>query len=387
MQAAERDPGALRAGLAQWLASRLPGAGAPGSPGGVVIGDLTTPQGSGFSNETHLFDASWGEGDAAASGRFVLRVAPTVYQVFLEARFEEQYRVMAALAGQDGLPVPRLVDYEDDPALFGAPFFVMHAVDGVVPNDNPPYHVSGWLHEITPAERAAMWWSGVEVLARVHTLDPFALGLGFLDDPARGRTGLDQQLTYYEQMLDWAAATTVGGQRVLDAAPEPLASARAWLRAHQPVQEGTPALLWGDARIGNIMFTPGPYTAAAVLDWEMAALGPPEIDLAWFLFLDRHHHEGMGVPRLEGFPSREETVARYERLTGRTVRDLDYYEVFAAQRFAVVMLRIMLMCVELGLMDANADMIVNNAASRLLATTLGLPAPGAAPQAAGASAG
>ena len=81
-------------------------------------------------------------------------------------------------------------------------------------------------------------------------------------------------------------------------------------------------LLWGDARIGNIIFDG--TRPAAVLDWEMVTLGSPEMDLAWSIFLDRHHSEGMGLPRLEGFPSYEETVERYEALTGFEVQDLHY---------------------------------------------------------------
>ncbi|MBL7496937.1 phosphotransferase family protein [Frankia nepalensis] len=368
MQAAERDPELVRAHLAEWLALRLAGA-----EDGVTVGPLTSPEGLGFSNETHLFDATWGDGDQRVVRRMVLRIAPTVYQVFLEPRFEEQYQVMVALTGVDeNLPVPELFGYERDPSVLGAPFFVMGAVDGRAPNDNPPYHVSGWVHDITPADRAAMWWGGVDTLARVHRLDPRTLGLGFLDSPRRGRAGIDQQLRYYEEMLDWA------GAKVFDTPPEPLATARDWLRAHQPAEPDPPVLLWGDARIGNILFDDA-FRVAAVLDWEMAELGAPETDLAWFLFLDRHHSEGCDVPRLDGFPTREQTIARYEQLLGRPVRDLDYYEVFAAYRFAVIMLRIMVMFVELGMMDPTTDMITNNTVSRMLATLLGLPAPGPPP--------
>jgi aminoglycoside phosphotransferase (APT) family kinase protein len=368
VQAQERDPELVRARLAEWLAPRL-----PGGAGGVEVGELTVPSGSGFSNETHLFDATWGEGDARVTRRLVLRVAPTVYRVFLEPRFEEQYKVMAALAGRDpGLPVPELFGFEIDTELFGAPFFVMGGVEGRAPSDNPPYHVGGWLHDVSESDRAAMWWSGVEVLARVHRLPVDELGVDFLDQPHRGRTGLDQQLHYYDEYLDWAAAS------VYDTPPELLVAARDWLRAHQPEEPGAPVLLWGDARVGNILFDDA-YRAAAVLDWEMAELGAPESDFAWFLFLDRHHCEGCDVPRLPGFPSREATVARYEELLGRPVRNLDYYEVFAAYRFAVIMLRIMVSFVELGMMEPTTDMITNNTVTRLLATMLGLPQPGPPP--------
>jgi aminoglycoside phosphotransferase (APT) family kinase protein len=67
-----------------------------------------------------------------------------------------------------------------------------------------------------------------------------------------------------------------------------------------------------------------------VLDWEVAYIGDHEADLAWLLFVDWACSEYESVPRLDGTPSREETVARYEQLSGRAVRNLRYNEVLAA---------------------------------------------------------
>ena len=67
-------------------------------------------------------------------------------------------------------------------------------------------------------------------------------------------------------------------------------------------------LVWGDAKLGNILFGSA-GEAQAVLDWEMVALGNPMRDLAYWLFLDRHYSEGYGLPRLPGFPSRQQTVS------------------------------------------------------------------------------
>ena len=69
---------------------------------------------------------------------------------------------------------------------------------------------------------------------------------------------------------------------------------------------GRVALNWGDARLPNLIFRDD--RVAAVLDWEMAFLGDPEADLAWWLFLDWQGCDGYGIPRLDGFPSREQTV-------------------------------------------------------------------------------
>jgi aminoglycoside phosphotransferase (APT) family kinase protein len=132
----------------------------------------------------------------------------------------------------------------------------------------------------------------------------------------------------------------------------------------------------------------------AVFDWEMVTLADPMMDLAWWLFLDRHFHEGMpapgrhgeaygsgppGVPRMEGFPTREEMLTRYEELTGWKPHDIEFYEVFAGLRFAVVMMRIASLVVEFELLPSDTDMGTNNIVTRLVAAKLGLPAPGPEP--------
>jgi aminoglycoside phosphotransferase (APT) family kinase protein len=361
----QRDQAETRLVLARWLEEHLPGVS------DATISQISTPSLSGFSGETLLFDATWRESGHHREEGLVVRVAPMAYQIFLEPRFREQHRVVEILATETDVRVPPVWAYEPDPGPLGAPFSVLGKVAGDVPSDMPPYHVEpGWLEPLSPAARESMWWSAIDALASVHGLDPTTLGLGFLDQPAFGRTGVDQHLGYYEAMLDWS-----------DPGPLPVVeSALSWLRGHQPEDppEG-PRLIWGDARMGNLIFRD--CAVQAVLDWEMVTLGPPEVDLAWFLWMDRHHSEGCGVPRLEGFPAQDPTVARYESLLGRSVRDLEWYSVFAGFRFAVIMVRVAQMFQAFGLLPPDSDLAANNTASQLLATHLGLPAPGPAPAA------
>jgi aminoglycoside phosphotransferase (APT) family kinase protein len=146
-----------------------------------------------------------------------------------------------------------------------------------------------------------------------------------------------------------------------------------WIRANAPEADPEITVCWGDARINNQLFG-ADYRLAAVLDWEMVTLADPMMDLGWWLFLDIYFHEAQGAPRMEGFPTREEMVARYEQVSGRAARDLDFYKVFAGLRFTVVMMRIARLMVEFEVMspdDADA-MAANNPVINATAELLGL---------------
>jgi len=292
----------------------------------------------------------------------VLRIQPSENQIFPDYDLGKQIRTMRLLE-KTRVPVPRVLWHEPDAAVLGAPFYVMARIEGRIPTDNPPYHVGGWLPEVPEAERTALWWSAVEALAAIHRLDWRTVGFGFLEDSADGRRPLAVQLDQYRRYFEWAARGR----------PHPTCEAAlGWLERNAPMGEPT-VLQWGDARIGNMIFREG--RCVAVLDWEMVTIGSPEADLAWFVFLDDHHSRGVGAPRLPGFPSREETLARYAELTGHTPKHLPYYEVFAAFRFSVIMMRLAQQFVALGLLPEESDFETNNIPSRMLAEMLGLPSP------------
>ena len=155
-----------------------------------------------------------------------------------------------------------------------------------------------------------------------------------------------------------------------------LEAAHSWLLANKPAREPE-GLVWGDARIGNIIFDG--TRPAAVLDWEMVSAGSPERDVGWAIFLDRHHSEGIDTPRLAGFPSYEDTLAYYEERSGHRVANLHYYEVFAGWRFGIIMLRIAQQVVhyELATPEQGRELELNNTVTRLTANGLGRPAPAA----------
>ena len=343
--------------LAGWLAGKLPGAR------DLSVRPVERSGATGFSSDTLLFDLAWRESGGERREPIVVRRAPLGHRIFPEYDIPRQHRILRILADTD-VPVPRTRWLEEDPAILGSPFYVMERVEGRIPTDSPPYHVGGWVTEIAPAERGALWWSGLETLARIHRLDWRGLGLSFLGPSVPGRSPLERQLEEYERFLAWAAP----GMRHPTCEP-----ALAWLRDRRPREPEPVGLCWGDARPGNMIFQDG--RCVAVLDWEMATLGNPVQDLAWWLFLDRHHSEGLGAARLPGFPSRADTVARWEEWTGLPARHVDYYEVFAAFRFAVIMVRVAQGFRAAGVLPPDSRLETHNIPTQLLARMLDLPAP------------
>jgi aminoglycoside phosphotransferase (APT) family kinase protein len=348
MPASIRDSETTRARLTQWCSERL----GQGSEVNVVLAE--GPATTGYSHETIIFDATWTHVDSTVHRRLIARVEPSTHTVFLDGNFHDEYRVAEILATNTDLPVPAVYGYEPDPRFLGAAFYVMAAVEGIIPPDSPPYTFGGWLVETPPEDQAQLWWSGLEAMAAVHAVDWERLGLEFV---ARGTPGHEPQLNYYQRYLQW-----VGGEN-----PDPSGQAALrWLRENRPDDEAL-GFCWGDSRIGNQIFRD--LRCVALLDWEMAAIADPEQDLAWFVYMDRVFADGLGMPRPAGFPSAEETNARYEELTGRVVRNPKYYEVFAAFRFALILTRVMQLMKEAGTLPEGSDEN-ENFAMRLLEVVL-----------------
>ena len=354
------DPEVATRNLTAWLAAKLDGAR------GVGISSLQIPSASGLSYETILFDAFW----RAAAGperhdRLVARVQPVGPRVFPDKTLETEYRVMKALGERTDVPVPRVRWLEHDAAVLGAPFAVMERVDGRVAADDPPFTATGWVLELGAGEQAKMVDNGLAVLAAIHAVDWRSLGLDFLGRPSLGESPLDQQVAWWKRCFEWAAEG--------ESNPTVEAAFR-WILEQRPRDTEPVVLNWGDARIGNMIFQ-GDLSVAAVLDWEMVCLASPELDLGWWLFLLRHHTEGIGMPPPVGFPSPEQMLARYETLSGYRIRHIEFYEAFAALRLSILMHRAGNIMIAAGLLPPDAPMKLNNPASQLLAKLLDLPAP------------
>jgi aminoglycoside phosphotransferase (APT) family kinase protein len=359
-----RDPEKSAIQLRDWLTTKLPGAR------DVQVSDVVTPQASGMSNETLMFHASWIDDAGPHAADYVARVAPQGPGVFPRYDLVTEQRVLHALSQHTDAPVPATPWVETDTAVLGAQFLVMERLSGRVASDDPPFTAAGWvLDELTPEQRALMCDNALIALTRVHAADHKALGLDFLDHPELGDTPLDQAIADWRNTYAWAAEGEVNPT---------VEAGFAWIEANRPGAEPT-VLNWGDARLGNLLIT-DEFTVAGILDWEMVCLGSPEQDLGWWLLLQRHHTEGIGLPLPEGFPDRETIIARYTELTGHQVQHADFYETFAALKLSILMHRAGNLMISLGLLPPDAPMKFNNPASQMLATFIGAPAPTGAAQ-------
>ncbi|MFM9373561.1 phosphotransferase family protein [Streptomyces sp. Da 82-17] len=317
-----RDPEELARRLAAWLDTRLPGARATA---------VTVPESNGMSSETLLFDLDHPRPPLRACA---LRLAadPDAYTIFPVYDMRRQYDTMRLVGEHTGIPVPRVLWLEEDPGPLGAPFFVMERVDGRVPPDVMPYTYEGnWLHAASDAERAGLEDATLRIIARLHDRFPVEQAR-FLELPGDGSAlhrHVEAQRAYYAWVVDGRPRSPLI-ERAFDRLAE------LW-----PDDAGAPVLNWGDARIGNIVYDG--FTPAAVLDWEMAALAPREVDLGWTVYLHRFFQDltvSFGQPGLPDFLRRDRIEARYAELTGHTPRAMDFYTLYAALRHAVVMLRV-----------------------------------------------
>jgi aminoglycoside phosphotransferase (APT) family kinase protein len=324
-----RDRGELRARLERWLAGRLPERAAP------TVSPLEGPTSTGMSTETLLFEASWREAGQTRRQALVARVAPdpSAVPVFPEYDMPRQFRILDTLGRLGCVPVPRVRWLEPDPGPLGAPFLVMDRVAGRVPPDIMPYTFGSWLSQASREEQARLQEASVGILAALFRIEAPEQRFAFLAAEPAGaspmRRHADGQRAYYA----WVAA---------DGLRSPLIErCFAWLDANWPRHESVTVLSWGDARIGNVLYAG--FEPAAVLDWEMAALAPPEVDLGWMIALHRFFDDiavAQGLPGMPHFLRRDDVAASFERQTGHAPRDLDFYTLYAALRHAIVMFRI-----------------------------------------------
>jgi aminoglycoside phosphotransferase (APT) family kinase protein len=286
--------------LAAWLRER--GLLGPGTPTARLAGD-------GHSNLTYL--VTDGERTVVVRRPPPPPTPPGANDVLREAG------VLRALAGS-AVPVPTVLAQGAADEVFDVPFFVMSYVAGPILTTTPPAEVDG--------DRLGR--SVASALARLHAVDWAAVGI-------RG----NPEGSNLRHRARFARLITIDGET-----PEDFADVDTWLVANAPAESGA-ALVHNDFRLGNLVLDPADSSrVAAVLDWELAAVADPLVDLGYVVaaWAEPGRDPATPIERLgaastaAGFPSRSDLVARYQEASGRPVGDLTWYLVLAEWKLAVL---------------------------------------------------
>jgi aminoglycoside phosphotransferase (APT) family kinase protein len=286
-------------GLETYLRAQLPG----------FVGPLTLHQfKGGQSNPTYLIETP--------QRRYVLRRKPPGKLLPSAHAVDREHRVISALHAQ-GFPVPKPLLYCADEAVIGTAFFLMAYVEGRVFWDAE-------MPSSNPTERAQVYDSMNAALARLHTFDPAAIGLG---DFGRGENYVARQVERWSKQ--YLASET---EKIED-----MERLMAWLPAHLPPPQ-TPRLVHGDYRLDNMIIAANEPKILAVLDWELSTLGDPLADFSYHLMQWHMPPSDAGVGSLVGhdlaalgIPSLAEYVEAYVRRTGLDPRP--YLAVYSAYNF------------------------------------------------------
>jgi len=251
--------------------------------------------------------------------RLVLRKKPAGVVLPSAHAVEREYRVLKAL-GQSDVPVPRVLLFHADSDVIGTPFYLMERLDGRVVHDNA-------LPGMAPEERRQVYRSMAETLARLHAVDPMAIGLERFGRP----NGY-----FARQIARWTRQWELSRTRDL----ADIDRLVAWLPGHIP-DDDTVGIVHGDFRLGNLMLHPSEPRVLAVLDWELSTLGHPLADLAHSCMAWRSSPDEFGGllgADLEraGIPDEASFVADYQRLARHGQVLKPFHHAFALFRFAVI---------------------------------------------------
>ena len=292
------------AALERWMAEHVEG----------FAGPLTVSQfKGGQSNPTYRLDAP--------SGRaFVLRRKPPGKLLPGAHAVDREARVMSALGAQ-GFPVPHAHGLCEDENVIGTPFFVMDLVEGRIVWE-------AVFPGLSPQERAEHFDAMNATIAKLHSYDPEAIGLG---DYGRASGFVERQVARWSKQYE--SDVEAGRVPAMD-------WLIGWLRANLPPDSGDGRIVHGDYRCDNMIFAPAAPEVAAVLDWELSTLGDPAADFVYHLMMYRMPAgmftglNGLDLAEL-GIPAEEEYVAAYCRRTGRqSLPHVDYLMAFVLFRLA-----------------------------------------------------
>ena len=257
---------------------------------------------------------------------FVLRRPPVHKRANSDETMRREARVLAALAGSD-VPHPGLIAACADEALLGAAFYLMEPVDGFNAGQAMPAS-----HVETPARRQ-MGFSMAEGIAKLAAVDYLAVGLDGLGRPdgylERQVSRWQHQLSSYSEMEGYPGPEIPGVEKVAG-----------WLEANRPA-DSKPGILHGDYHIANVMFRYDRPELAAIIDWELATIGDPLLDLGALVaaWPDDEGKTPLGNANgvLDGLPSAAELVVHYGERSERSVDAINFYVVLACYRLGIIL--------------------------------------------------
>lgn len=270
----------------------------------------------GQSNPTYRLEAG--------SGRYVLRRKPPGRLLKSAHAVDREYRVIRALYGA-GFPVPRPYVLCEDDAVIGTAFYIMEYVEGRI----------FWeldLPGLAPDERAAIYDSANDTIARLHNFDFAALGLGDYGKPGN---------YFARQISRWSGQYRASETRTIEAMDRLIE----WLPAHIPADDSS-SIVHGDFRLDNMIIHPDEPRVIAVLDWELSTIGHPLADFTYHLMSWQMPEIGLGSAGLRdkdlaalGIPAEDEYTRRYCERTGRDggIADRDFYSAFNFFRLAAIL--------------------------------------------------
>jgi len=263
-----------------------------------------------------------------AGRSFVLRRPPRHLRANSNETMRREARVLTAI-GQSAVPHARLIAACADEHVIGAAFIVMEPIDGFNPTAGLPP-----LHEGSPDIRHRMGLALVEGIAALGALDYRELDLAGFGRPEhyleRQVERWRSQLASYADLPGWTGAGRIPGvDRVA-----------AWLEAHRP---GTfvPGIMHGDYHLANVMYRCDGPELAAIVDWELATIGDPLVDLGWLL-ATWPDEDGGGAAAVKthpwhGFPTAYELIAHYRSRTSRDLTAIDWYAVLACYKLGILL--------------------------------------------------
>jgi len=252
-------------------------------------------------------------------GRSLVLRRPPLAAVLESAHdMSREHRIVSALGPTD-VPVAPVHGLCRDPQVNGAPFYLMEFVSGVILRDSRDGE------GVPQADRRPIGFECVDVLARLHRIDPDRVGLG---DLGRREAYLARQLRRWSKQFQASKLREI---------PE-METAHRLLEERMPEQVGC-SIVHGDYRLGNMILEG--TRIAAVLDWELCTLGDPLADLGYllnsWLSPDQLPPGPDVAPTAAGsFPTRDEMLQRYADATGRDVSKIAYYRAFQSWRGAAI---------------------------------------------------